>query len=179
MRSNTGGGGGGDAVSAELSALLARLGALADGPTDPGGPVSDAARIDRIALLERLRAAVAAAQHTEMVAFARSQIEAQLADDRVDPRTAGRGIADHNALAARVPPWSGSRRLGVARALATDLPTTRGLLAAGRISEDLAEHVVAQTSHLEPEQRRAVDTTLGGIDLEGMGRQKAEAAVKD
>ncbi|NMO91490.1 DUF222 domain-containing protein [Actinomycetospora sp. TBRC 11914] len=167
----------GDAVSAELAALLARLGELAVGLD----AVPDAVRIDRIALLEQTRAALAAAQHTEMVAFAGSQVaahEAEIAAGRLDPRKLGTGIADQIALAAHVSPWQGSRRLTIARALATDLPHVRGLLAAGRISERLAETVVAQTSHLDAAARRAVDKQLGGARLDELGFRRAEATVK-
>ncbi len=132
-------------------------------------------------MLEQLRAALAAAQHTEMVAFGRAQVEEQseqIAAGRLDPEKLGRGIADQVGLAAHVLPWLGSRRLTVARTLAADLPHTRELLAAGRISERLAETVVAQTSHLDPDQRRLVDKALGEAGLEGMGFGKAEATVK-
>ncbi|MFC5063689.1 DUF222 domain-containing protein [Actinomycetospora atypica] len=170
----------GEAVSDELTALLARLGELADLPTDP---VADGgvALVDQIACLERLRGAVAAAQHTAMVTFARSQVElqaTQVAAGQLDPRAVGRGIGDQIGLAAHVSPHVGSRRLGVARTLAEDLPVVRGLLVAGRISEHLAEHVVAQTSHLEPEQRRLVDKHLADTELEHQGRREAEATVK-
>ena len=60
-----------DEVTAELAVVLARFTALADTP-DAVDDVSDGARIDRIALLEQIKAAVAAAQYTQMVAFARS-----------------------------------------------------------------------------------------------------------
>ncbi|MCD2189106.1 DUF222 domain-containing protein, partial [Actinomycetospora soli] len=143
----------------ELTALLARLAELAELPTDPTSD-GGAACIDRIALLEKLRSAVAAAQHTAMVAFGRAQVEAQIelvAEGRLDPEKLGRGIADQIALAAHVSPHIGDRRLSVARALATDLPCTRALLVVGRISEQLAEHVVSVTSHLDPELRALVD----------------------
>src|SRR4051812_21204555 len=139
----------GDTVTTELTAILARLGELADGPVnDP--TVTGAARVDRIAVLEQVRAAVAAAQHTEMVAFARVRVEEQgelVAAGRLDPDKLGRGIADEIGFAAHVSPSRGSRRLNVARTLATDLPNIRGLLASGRVSERLAEAVVEQTSH--------------------------------
>ncbi|HEY2222002.1 hypothetical protein [Actinomycetospora sp.] len=89
----------GDAVSAELTALLTRLTELADAPTEHTA-VPDAARIDRIAVLERMRAALAAAQHTEMVAFGRSQVAAhteQITGGTLDPRKLGQGIADQIA----------------------------------------------------------------------------------
>ena len=177
MRSN---GAVGGAVSDELTALVARLGELADAPTDPTAD-GGVALVDQIAALERLRGAVAAAQHTAMVTFARSQVEvqsAQIAAGQLDPRSLGRGIGDQIGLAAHISPFTGSRRLGVAQTLAADLPVIRGLLAAGRISEQLAEHVVSQTSHLDPEQRRLVDKKLADADLENQGRREAEATVK-
>ena len=75
-------------------------------------------------------------------------------------------------------PSPGSRRLNTARTLAADLPETRGLLVAGRISERLAETVVAQTSHLDGEQRRLVDKALADAGLEQLGFRRAEATVK-
>ena len=161
MSSNDGVGSG-DAVGVELTAMLARLAELADAAVDDP-TVAAAARVDRIAVLERLRAGLAAAQHTEMVAFARSRVDEQaelVAAGRLDPETLGRGIADEIALAAHVSSWQGSRRLNIATALNKDLPDIRGLLTCGRISEKLAEVVVGQTSHLDPEQRRLVDEQL-------------------
>jgi hypothetical protein len=179
MRSNEGEAVG-DAVSEELTALLARLGQLAELATDPASD-GGVELIDQIAVLERLRAGVAAAQHTAMVAFARTQVEAQtelIAAGRLDPEKLGRGIADQIGLAAHVSPWHGTRRLEVARALATELPCVRGLLVAGRISERLAETVVAQTSHLDAERRRLVDKQLAEAGLEEQGFRAAEATVK-
>src|SRR6478752_4831202 len=116
-----------------------------------------------------------------MFAFARTRVDEQaelVAAGRLDPEALGRGIADESALAARVSPTQGSRRFTVARTLATDLPHVRGLLASGRISERLAETVVAQTSHLDPEQRRLVDKQLGEAGLKRLGFRRAEALVK-
>ncbi len=85
----------GDAVTAELTALLARLAELADAATDPA-PDARAALIDQIAVLERMRSSLAAAQHTAMVAFARTEVEVQaelVAAGRLDPEKLGRDIA--------------------------------------------------------------------------------------
>jgi hypothetical protein len=128
-----------------------------------------------------MRAALAAAQHTEMVAFGRSQVAAhteQITAGTLDPRKLGQGIADQIALAAHVSPFTGSRRLGVARALATDLPATRALLATGRISEQLAEKAVSLTSHLDPDQRRLVDKKVADAGLDQQGQREAGATVK-
>ncbi len=132
-------------------------------------------------MLEQLRAALAAAQHTEMVAFARARVDEQgelVAAGRLDPEKLGRGIADEIALAAHVSPSRGSRRLTIARTLAADLPSTRALLASGQLSEKLAETIVEQTSHLDADQRRLVDKELAEAGLEKLGFGRAEAEVK-
>ncbi len=154
---------------AEVSAMLARLGVLAAAPEQ----ASDAVRVDRIAVLERLRGAVAAAQHGEMVAFARSQVEAHIADSRLDARHVGRGIGDQIGLACRVSPFTGARRLAVARALHSDLPGIRALLAAGRVSEDTAALVVAETRHLDPDRRREIDRLLCAAGIDTLAPRRA------
>ena len=158
----------GDVVAEELAALLARLGELTDSAAATaaapkvGGTSDDVARIDQIALLERIQAAAAAIQAALMVRFARSQVFAQQRAVLADPRKVGRGIADQIALACRISPTEGSRRLGVARALHTDLPATSHLLRDGRTSAYVAGLVVSETRHLDPQQRHAVDQQLAG-----------------
>jgi hypothetical protein len=163
-----------DAVVTRLDELLAELAAV----VADGSPVPDADRIDRLDRLERARAAIAAVQTAEMVRFGQSQVAEQLAMD-VHPKRIGQGIADQIALACRVSPWEGSRRLGVARALWFDLPQTYTQLTQGRISERVAEHVVAETRHLDAEQRRAVDAAVSSAGIEKMGvRAAAQCARK-
>ena len=172
--------GGAGPVSLELTAILARLTELADLTAEPAAD-DGAELVDRIAVLEKARAALAAAQHTAMVAFGRAQVEEQaelVAAGRLDPEKLGHGVAEQIALAAHVSTWQGSRRFTIARTLANDLPNIRGLLAAGRISERLAETIVAQTSHLDAAQRHAVDKQLADTGLEQMGFRQAEARVK-
>ncbi len=84
-----------DEVLAELAAAVADC-----------TPVADAARIDRIARLEQLRAATAALQAAESVRFAQSQVAEQLAAD-VHPDRIGRGIAEQIGLACRISPATG------------------------------------------------------------------------
>ena len=165
-----------DEVTAELAAMLGRLGTVAD-QADHDGP-TDADRIDRIALLERIRSAAAAAQYAEMVSFARSQVEKQIADDTVDPKVVGRGIGDQIALACRVSPFTGSRRLGVARALQAELPGVRALLVEGRISDDTAALIVSETSHLDPDRRRQVDDRLCAAGIEQLSTRRAAALAR-
>lgn len=163
-----------DAVTAELSGLVARLGALAacDVPAD------DAARINRIALLERVKAAAGAAQHEQMVAFARSQVEQQERQVLQDPRAVGRGIADQIALACHVSPSEGSRRLGVARALHSELPATAALLREGAISEYVAGLVVTETRHLPADLRREVDARIVAAGIAGLSPRRAAAIAR-
>jgi hypothetical protein len=155
----------GETVTGELAGVLARLGELTDAAAaDPttGDCAADAARIDQITLLERIQAAAAATQAALTVGFARSQVAAQQQAVLADPRAVGRGIADQLALACRVSPSEGSRRLGVARALHAELPATAALLRDGRVSAYVAGLVVSEARHLDPEQRRAVDARLAG-----------------
>ena len=170
----TGGSAGGqDLVVAELDRLVARLGELAR----HGVAGDDATRIERIAALERAKAAAGAHQAAETVAFARSQVAGQLAAD-VHPREIGRGIAEQLALAVKVGPWHGARRLGLARALWFDLPATFDLLCQGQISEHVAQLVVTETSHLDPEVRHLVDKQLVAAGLDTMAPRQAERCAR-
>lgn len=138
--------------------------------------VSDATRIDRITVLEKLRSAVAAAQAAECVRFARSQVTEQLAAE-VHPSAAGRGIAEQIALACRVSPVSGSRRLNTARAWWFDLPETFAL-AAGDLREQVAEMVVSETRHLDAASRRRVDAQVVAAGISGLGVTSAAACIR-
>jgi len=165
-------------MTGELAAVLARLGELTDAAgADPttADRATDAARIDQIALLERIQAA-AATQAALMVSFARSQVAAQQRAVLADLRAVGRGIADQLALACRVSPTEGSRRLGVARALyagrPAELPATAALLRECRVSAHVAGMVVSETRHLDPDLRRTVDARLAG-ELTGCAPRRA------
>ena len=156
--------GGGVGAAGELAAMLARLAELTDAAaadTSAGDREVDAARIDQIALLERLAAAAAATQAALSVGFARSQVLTQQQAVLADPRAVGRGIADQIALACRISPTEGSRRLETARALHSELSATAALLRDGRISAYVAGLVVSETRHLDADRRRAVDARLG------------------
>lgn len=162
-----------DPLLRRLDATLAELaGAVADATQ-----VRDAMRVDRIARLERLRAVTAALQAAECVRFAQSQVADQLAAD-VHPRAVGRGIADQIALACRISPVAGSRRLGLARAWWFDLPATYGLLTAGEVSEHVAEIVAGETRHLDAATRRAVDTAVVQAGIAAMGVKQAAACAR-
>ena len=156
-----------------LAEVLGSLGGLVPG----GGTVTDAVRIDRIAMLEQIKGAVAAVQAAETVKFAQSQVAAQHAAG-VDYRKLGRGIADQIALAVKVGPYEGSRRLTLARALWFDLPHTYDLLARGQISEYVAHLVATETNHLDPELRQQVDQQLAAAGLHTLAPKQAAATAR-
>ena len=115
-----------DALVVRLDQMLADLAdAVADNST-----TSDAARVDRIARLEKLRAVTAALQAAESVRFAQSQVAEQLAAD-VHPTVIGRGIAEQIGLACRLSPVVAARRLNTARAWWFELPDTYAQLSSG------------------------------------------------
>jgi hypothetical protein len=78
-----------DPVTVRLDEILDELVAVVADNT----LVRDAARVDRITRLEKLRAATAALQVAESVRFAQSQVADQIAA-HVHPDAIGRGIAE-------------------------------------------------------------------------------------
>ena len=167
-----------DSVVARLDDTLTELaGWINDLQAGDAEEVADAVRIDRIARLEQLRAVTAACQAAEMVAFARSQVETQLAQD-VHPRRIGRGIGDQIGLACRISPYAGTRRLSTARALWFDLPHSYAALTAGTVSERVAEIIDTETRHLDAPTRRAVDEQIHAAGITQMGVRQAEACAR-
>jgi Domain of unknown function (DUF222) len=159
--------------------VLAGLAAGVVACASPGvaDEVPDAVRVERMARLEKIKAAAAALQMAESVRFAQSQAAVQLAAD-VHPDKIGRGIADQLGLACHVSGFEAARRLGVARGLWFELPETYRLLVAGEISEYVASLVVAETRHLDATTRGEVDgkITAAGICL--MGLRSAAACAR-
>jgi Domain of unknown function (DUF222) len=140
-------------------------------------PISDAARIDRIARLEKLRAVTAALQAAEAVRFAQCQVAEQIAAD-VHPSKIGRGIAEQIGLACRISPMAAARRLNTARALWFELPDTYNQLRTGMLSERVAETVVAETRHLDATTRSQVDAQLAHAGINTMGFKAATACAR-
>jgi len=171
-----------DLVDRQTGWLDDMLAGLADGVTDcmssrDGTGVSDAVRIDRIARLEKIKAAAAALQAAESVRFAQSQAEQQLAAN-VHPDKIGRGIADQIGLACKVSGFEAARRLGVARALWFDLPKSYRLLVAGEVSEYVASLVVTETRHLDAKTRQDVDRKIVAAGIAQMGPRSAAACAR-
>jgi hypothetical protein len=140
----------------------------------------DAERIDRIRLLEEVKAACAAAQAREAVAFRESQVAAQRRAG-VRAERLGVGISAQVALARRESPFRGARLVGLAEALVHELPHTMAALEAGRLSEWRATIVVRETACLTREQRGLVDEELAAVPggLASLGDRGLEAKTRE
>jgi hypothetical protein len=163
-----------DGSVAQLEEMVEALGRLASAPVEPY--VDDAVRVDRIAALERLQAAAFAVQAAEMARFADSQVAEQKRVG-VPARRLGVGVAEQLALACRVSPVTGARRLALARTLVRQLPETFALVARGRISAWVATIVAHETDALTPQDRAVVDVRLSSR-LTSMSPRQAEAAAR-
>ena len=138
--------------------------------------VDDAERVAQLEALERLKAAAAAAQAVVTADFVASQRAAQRsAGGKADK--VGQGIAAQVGLARRDSPHRGSRYVGLAHALTTELPHTMAALRAGDVSEWRATIVARETACLEPADRLLADAELGPR-LASLGDRQVEAAAR-
>lgn len=156
-------------TTAELRAMIAAAGRLAV-------DVPDGELVERIRVLEELKAAAAAAQARTTTAFVAAQEDAQRRAG-VPERKVGKGIASQVALAKRESPARAQRYVGWSRVLTRELPGTFAALAAGRITEWRAQLVARETMWLSLEDRLAVDAEVAD-ELEGWGDRQVEAEVK-
>ena len=131
---------------------------------------SDAGLVDRLRVLEELKAAASAAQARAAAALDISVRRAH-AQAGLPHEQQGRGVAAQIALARRESPARGNRILGFAKALDTEMPCTLRALSEGRISEWRATLLVRETACLSVEDRRLVDREVAGdpAELEGLG----------
>src|SRR6185437_1691737 len=135
--------------------------------------------VARIAELERLKAAAAAAQARAAAALDASRRAAESAAG-VPRARQGRGVASEIALARRDSPARGGRHLGFAKALVNEMPHTRAALERGQLSEWRATLIVRESACLDVEDRRALDAELCGdpAGLDGMGDARVAAWAK-
>ncbi|MCV7099655.1 HNH endonuclease [Mycobacterium palustre] len=139
----------------------------------------EAALIARIAELERVKSAAAAAQARAAAALdAMRRNNEAAAGVPADQR--GRGLASEIALARRDSPARGGRHLGFAKALVHEMPHTLAALEAGRLSEWRATLIVRESACLDVEDRRALDAEMCAdmSKLEGMGDARIAAAAR-
>ncbi|MDQ0029452.1 HNH endonuclease [Arthrobacter bambusae] len=168
----------------ELIAAVKAIRPTIDGGEDGGtgqlaGAESGAELIDQLRGLEDLKSAAAAAQARIAVAFDALQRRAQ-ADLGVPAEERGRGVAAQIALARRESPSRGSRLLGLAKALVTEMPRTLAALDAGRFNEWRATLLVKETACLSAEDRCAVDEELAPDTgtFDGAGDKTITAAAR-
>jgi hypothetical protein len=139
----------------------------------------EAALIERIAELERLKCAAAAGQARAAAALDAARRSAEAAAGVPAARRA-RGVASEIALARRDSPARGNRHLGFAKALVHEMPYTLAALERGMLSEWRATLIVRESACLDVEDRRALDVELCGepAALDGMGDARVAAAAK-
>ncbi|WP_240690118.1 HNH endonuclease signature motif containing protein [Arthrobacter sp. PAMC25564] len=118
-----------------------------------------AGMIDQLRDLEDLKSAAAALQARIAVAFDAEQRSDQ-SRAGVPADQLGAGIAAQIALARRESPPRGSRLLGLAKALVTEMPRTLAALETGQLNEWRATLLVKETACLSAADRRAVDEEL-------------------
>ncbi len=156
---------------AELSSVVSRLGGDLDSTSaDPAGRGVNAQRIDRIAVLEQLKSACAAAQ----AGLSAGLLTDRLADGqaattgtrrRFDPDQVRRGVAAEIGLARHRSPNRARKMLGLAQALTLEMPCTLAALADGTTSEYRAQLIAQEfgcVSAADPDDRGPGDRAETG-----------------
>jgi hypothetical protein len=161
---------------------------LVSGTASAVAPVTDASPspstvsrdlINQLRALEDMKSAITGLQARIAVAFDLAQRQEQ-ASAGVPASERGQGVGAQLALARRESPNRGSRLLGLAKALVTEMPRTMAALESGRLNEWRATLLVKETACLSVEDRCAVDEELAPDTgtLEGKGDRAIIAAVK-
>ena len=115
--------------------------------------------IDQMRGLEDLKSAISGEQARLAVAFDDLERRKQ-AEQGVPPPELGQGVSAQVALARRESPARGSRLLGLAKALVTEMPHTLAALDSGQLNEWRATLLVKETACLSAEDRCDVDEEL-------------------
>jgi hypothetical protein len=139
----------------------------------------ESALVERIAELERLKSAAAAAQARATAELDQKRRSAEAARG-VPAAKRGRGLGSEVALARRDSPNMGGRHLGFARALVHEMPHTLAALEAGALSEWRATLIVRESACLDVEDRRTLDAELCAdlTELDGLGDGRITAKAK-
>ncbi len=145
-------------VSAENTCVSAD-GSSVPGTSGEGGDGEEAALVSRLRALEDLKSAIAAAQARAAMALDTVRRCAEAASG-VPAGQRGQGVGAEVALARRESPTQGSRLLGLARTLITDMPHTLAALESGLLNEWRATLIVRETICLSTEDRHTVDAEL-------------------
>jgi hypothetical protein len=130
------------------------------------------ALISHLRALEDLKSAIAADQARAALALDTARRRAEAAAG-VPADQRGRGVGAEVALARRESPHQGSRLLGFARILVTDMPRTLRALQTGVLTEWRATLIVRETVCLSTGNRHAVDSELAADTgaLDGVGTE--------
>lgn len=159
-------------TASELATLRARIAA-----TGPSG-LSNSERIELICAAEDLKHALAGLQAVLTAEFdAATRVEQAAAG--VPGRRRGAGVASQVGLARRESLRQAQRHVGLAAALAAEMPYTLAALRTGTISEWRATIMARETACLTVEHRRMIDAELCSdmSRLDGWGdRRLAEEA---
>jgi hypothetical protein len=139
----------------------------------------EAALVERIDWLERVKSAAAAGQARAAAALDERR-RADEAAAGVPRARRGRGVAGEVALARRDSPARGGRHLGLAKALVHEMPHTLAALECGALSEWRATLIVRESACLDVEHRRVLDAELCGdvSTVQGLGDARVAAAAK-
>ncbi|MCD4851140.1 HNH endonuclease [Arthrobacter sp. AK01] len=135
--------------------------------------------IDQLRGLEDLKSAISSVQARAAVAFDLTRRSEQ-ASAGIPTSEQGQGSGAEIALARRGSPSRGSRLLGLAKALVTEMPRTMAALESGQLNEWRATLLVKETACLSLEDRRAVDEELApdAGTFDGVGDKAIIAAAK-
>ncbi|MFJ6538116.1 HNH endonuclease [Paenarthrobacter sp. NPDC091711] len=135
--------------------------------------------IEQIRGLENMKSAITGLQARIAVAFDLAQRQEQAAAG-VPASEQGQGVGAQVALARRESPNRGSRLLGFAKAVVTEMPRTLAALESGQLNEWRATLLVKETACLSVEDRCAVDEELApdAGTFEGKGDRAIIAAAK-
>ncbi len=157
------------ASSRDLMLRVPSRAAIADAvSTVPPGTVSGDL-IEQLRVLEEMKSAITALQARVAVAFDLAQ-RAEQAGAGVPASERGQGVGAQVALARRESPNRGSRLLGFAKALVTEMPHTLAALNSGQLNEWRATLLVRETACLSAEDRAAVDEELAPMPALSRGR---------
>nr|WP_051421001.1 HNH endonuclease signature motif containing protein [Paenarthrobacter nicotinovorans] len=149
----------------------------ARGVAQPGTISGDL--IAQLRMLEEMKSAISGLQAQIAVAFDLAQ-RAEQAEAGVPAAERGKGVGAQVALARRESPNRGSRLLGLAKALVTEMPRTLAALNKGLLNEWRATLLVKETACLSVEDRAAVDAELAPDTgtFDGAGDKAIIAAAK-
>jgi hypothetical protein len=125
--------------------------------------------LDAISEAQTVENAAAARKASAIREFALLRAAALTSVGEVEPEKVEQKIVAAVAVACRVSPFHGRRRLHLARDLHLGLDHVRELFAAGELAEATVLTVVAATAHLDPAERAAVDQRLAGQGIERLG----------